>query len=401
MTRPDISTDRATTAPPKSAPPLVDRALISAGCDAALISDLLGDLREECTHRAASEGHLIARLWYAREILRSTPYLAWSVVRYGSAASRIRLTACLLTGIATFALATIAWVAHRGPPARLVNEGASADGLVINHTGPVRLSMTVLDASGHRLERGDVRYERLSGVPIQVSTRGVARCTQRGDAVVRATLGALNTDFVVHCEPVAEVRFAGWGNFLIGDSARTLAVDAIGIDSEPVTRIAARIRVADSTVATLDGTEMRPLRAGMTPIEVEIGNQTVGANVTVFERLRSLEELRPDQRWVAVPVRLQRGQSIRWPLPTGLFFLAFSTDTAAVPVTRAWGSSGVPPDVTWSVDGPIMCMPEPSSGVSNTHCLAREAGATLTIRRSGGGAGDVVGTLALERQEQR
>jgi hypothetical protein len=381
---------------------MVDRALIFMGCDEAFISDLLGDLREEYTHRAVSEGDLTARFWYTREILRSAPHLAWSVVRYGNAASRIRLGGALLTAIATLSLATVAWLAHKGPPARLVSEAASADGVVVNHTGPVRLSMTVLDASGHELEGRDIRYARLSGIPIQISDRGVARCTQRGDAVVRATLDALNTDFVVHCQPVAEVRSAGWGNFLVGDSARTLTVDAIGIDGEPVTLIAARIRVADSTVATLDGSALRPLRAGMTEIELEIGNQTVGANVTVFEPLRSLAEMKPDQRWVAVPVRLQRGESVRWPLPTGLFFLAFSDDTTTVPTTRGWGLSGsAHPSVTLSVDGPIMCMPEPRVGVSDTHCLVRGAGATLTITRTAGGASDVVGMLALERQEQR
>jgi hypothetical protein len=401
--RPITSPQRAiTTGSGSATPPRFDRVLISLGCPPGFVADLLGDLRQEYTERAASDGRFAARLWYAREILRSTPHLVWNAVRAGTPATRVRLAAYCLAGIATLSVATIAWVTRNGPPVRLVNGAASAQGIVVNHVGPVQFSTMVLDAAGHRLERNDVRYQRLSGIPIIVSSRGVAKCTERGDAVVRATLGALKTDFLIHCEPVREVRRAGWGNFLVGDSARTLAVDAIGLDGEPVMRIAARLIVADSTVATLDGSLLRPLRPGYTWVDMEIGNQRVGTMVTVFERLASLRALRPDQRWVAVPVHLARAQSVRWPLPTGLFFLAFSTDTAELPVTRGWGSSwGTHPNVRLSVDGPVMCMPDPRTGVSDTHCLARGPGATLTIRHIGGGAPDVVGMLALERQEQR
>ena len=403
MIRPTASGPRAIPTRPKiTIPPRVDRTLASLGCDPAFINDLLGDLREEYLHRAAGDGHFVARLWYVREFLRSTPHLAWSAVRDGTPSSRARLAACLLAGIATMSIVAIAWATRNGPPARLVNEAASSDGMVVNYVKPMRFSMAVLDASGHRLERSDVRYKWLSGLPMSVSGRGVAKCTKRGDAVVRATLGALKTDFIVHWQPVKEIRGIGWGNFVVGDPARTLGVDAIGLDGEPVTRIAASLRVVDSTVATLDGSQLRPLKAGFTPVEMEIGNQEVSASVTVFDLQRSLEELRPDQRWVAVPVHLKPGESIRWPLPTGLFFLAFSTDTSAAPSTRSFApSSSVHTNVRLSVDGPIMCMPEPVSGVWDTHCLAREPGATLTIRHSAGGAGDIVGMLALERQEQR
>jgi hypothetical protein len=54
-----------------------------------------------------------------------------------------------------------------------------------------------------------------------------------------------------------------------------------------------------------------------------------------------------------------------------------------------------------SVTGPIMCMPELRPGVLDTHCLARGPGATVTITHSGPGApNEIVGVLALERQEQ-
>ena len=384
--------------------PRLDRVLISLGCQPAFINDLLGDLRQEYTERADNDGRFAAGLWYGHEILRSTPHLLWNAVRGGTPATRVRLAAYCLAGIATLSVATIAWITRAGPPARLVYGAPRSDGIVVNHVGPVKFSITVLDAAGHRLQRDDVRYERLSGISIPVSSRGVARCTQRGDALLRATLGALKTDFLVHCEPVREIRGAGWGNFVVGDSARTLTVDAVGLDGQPVTRIAAKLGVADSTVATLDGSLLRPLKPGLTRVAMDIGDQTVETNVTVFERLPSLPVLRPDQRYVAVPVHLGRGESVRWPLPTGLFYVAFSTDTSAVPATRAWPrASSAHPNVMLTVDGPIMCMPAPSlrSTVSDTHCLARGPGATLTIRHTEGGAPDVHGVLAMEREEQR
>jgi hypothetical protein len=377
--------------------PAVDRALIALGCDARFIADLLGDLRQEYVDRAAHDGIVAAGLWYIREIVRSTPHLALSALRDGTPASRARLAASLLAVVVTLALATLAWVTRIGPPNRLVTGALSSDGIVVNNVGPVKLSTMVLDAAGHRLENAVVRYQRLSGIPIPVSARGVVKCTERGDAVLRASAGELKKDFVIHCLPVARIRAVGWGNFMLGDSARTLFVDAVGVDSLPVTRIAATLRVDDSTVATLDGSVLRPLRPGTTPVEIAIGDNRFGASVTVFEPVTTLETLKPDQRWVAVRVCLKRAESVRWPLPVGDFFLAFSTDTSDAPVPRSFGTLHAHPSVSLSVDGPIMCMPDLSSGISNSHCLARGPGATLMIRHSDERVPDVVGVLALER----
>ncbi len=381
--------------------PAVDRALIALGCDPRFVADLLGDQRQEFAERVAHDGVAAARLWYAREIVRSAPHLALSALRDGTPGSRARLAAYLLAVLITLAVTTIAWVTRNGPPARLVTTAVSSDGIVVNNIGSVKLSTLVLDAAGHRLANAEVQYRRLSGIPIPVSSRGIVRCAERGDAVLRATLGRLKKEFVIHCEPVKTIRGVGWGNFIVGDSGRTLFADAVGPDSAPVTRIAATLRVLDSTVATLDGSTLRPLRPGFTQVDIAIGDQHAGAPVTVFEPLRSLEDLKPDQRWVAVRVRLQRGQSVHWPLPVGDFFLAFSTDTSEAPVTRSFGAVIAHRNVQLSVDGPIMCMPELSSGVSNSHCLARGPGATLTIKHSDERAPEVVGVLALDRWEPR
>jgi hypothetical protein len=269
--------------------------------------------------------------------------------------------------------------------------------------------MLVLDARGHHLERTDVHYQRVSGAPIQVSTRGVIKCTQRGDAIARASLVPLHRDFVIHCEPVRKIRDAVWGNFVVGGPAGTLTVDAIGLDGQPVTRIGARLRVEDSTVATLDSSgRLRPLRPGQTWVDIEIGDRRAGDFVTVYEPVRTFEGLRPDQRLVVAPIRLTRGASIRWPLPTGVFFLTFIADSSEMPPPRGFVGlgSGSSPTVQSPINmtdaGPIMCTGGPERpDLLRANCVARAAGATLILTYSGpGGPNEIVGSLALERQEQ-
>ena len=390
---------------------VTERALLALGGDPAFITDLLGDLSEEYTYRAAHDGVYAARLWYIREVVRSTPHLVWNAMRHGTPSARARLAAWILAVVATFSVLTFAWLTRNGPPASLlVGGGVGSDGIVVNNLGPVQLSMRVLDARGHRLERTGVRYQRISGSPIQVSTRGVITCTRPGDAIVRASLAPLHRDFVIHCEPVRTIRGAGWGNFVVGQPPGTLTVNAIGLDGQPVTRIAARLRVEDSTIATLDSSgRLRPLRPGQTWVDIEIGDRRAGDFVTVYEPVRTFEGLRTDQRWVVAPIRLTRDASIRWPLPTGVFFLTFSADSSEAPPMRgfvALGSGSSPTvqsPINMSVAGLIMCtrMPELQPGVLGAHCLARAPGATLILTYSGpGGPNEIVGSLALERQDQ-
>jgi hypothetical protein len=390
---------------------ITDRALLALGSDPAFIADLLGDLSEEYADRATRDGICAARLWYVSELVRSSPHLVWNAIRHGTPSARARLAAYILAVIVSLSVLTIAWVTRNGPPASLVvGGGIDSDGIVVNNLGPVQLSMSVRDARGHRLERTDLRYQQVSGAPIPVSPRGAIKCTRRGDVIVRASLATLTRDFVIHCQPVRKIRDAGWGNFVVGDPAGTLTVDAIGLDGKPVTRIAARLRVFDSTIATIDASgRLRPLRPGYTSIDMEIGDRVARAEVMVFEPVRTFEGLRPDQRLVVAPIRLTRSASIRSPLPTGVFFLTFSADSGEVPPTRGFvglGSGSSPTvqsPVNMSVAGPITCTrwPELHPGLLSAYCVARAPGATLILTYSGpGGPNEIVGSLALERQEQ-
>ncbi|MEA2765121.1 MAG: hypothetical protein QOK07_1525, partial [Gemmatimonadaceae bacterium] len=75
---------------------LSDRPLLALGSDPSFIADLLGDLSEEYADRAASDGNFAARVWYVRELVRSTPHLVWSAIQNGTPSGRARLAACLL-----------------------------------------------------------------------------------------------------------------------------------------------------------------------------------------------------------------------------------------------------------------------------------------------------------------
>ena len=280
------------------------------------------------------------------------------------------------------AAAVVAMANMPGTPTRLaVDHGGF---LLLNNWKPVQLRVRVYDARGHRLDSTGVRYRRVSGAPVPVSPTGVVRCTQRGDVAVRASLGALVAPMRVRCEPIRHLR-GEWLTFVLGDSARELRFAAIGMDDRPVSRFAGELHVADSSVVSLDGLRVRPLSAGMTGIDLQVGDTWGHAFILVYAPVRTLEGLRPDQRFVAARVRLAPGDSIRWPLPLGLFEMEWLP-----------ARPGEPPPVL-RVDGAIMCEPELDPGVLHTHCLARAPGAWLTVRDAGSGSSALVGRVALWR----
>lgn len=289
--------------------------------------------------------------------------------------------------------AAVAIIVAPGPPARLVvdkSRFAVAPGgfLLLNNWKPVQLPVRVYDARGHRLDAAEVRYRRDTGVPVPVSPTGVITCTQRGDVVVRASLGPLVSRLQLRCDPIRHVR-GGMMIFVLGDSARQLGFEAIGMDDRPVSQFAGELEVDDSTVAKLDGTRLRPLSAGRTGVELQAGDERGGSLVRVYEPVRTLAGLRADQSFVAAPVHLATGESVRWAVPLGLFWLDWLPARAGTPAP------------VMRVDGAIMCEPALAPGVESTHCLARSPGAWLTMAHPGSPTSVVAGWVALRRQQER
>ena len=103
----------------------------------------------------------------------------------------------------------------------------------------------------------------------------------------------------------------------------------------------------------------------------------------------SFEGLRTDQRFVIAPVRVASGETIRWPLPSGQFWLVYRRASETEPIPRL------------SVQGPVMCMPDFAPDVDFVDCLVRGAGASITITHPGSTTSAIAGRLALGRQEDR
>jgi hypothetical protein len=369
--------------------PSSERLLLALGIDPALVEAVLGDLAEEYEMRATRDGPHEASRWYAREILRSAPHLALNAARRLDTRRRL----LVLVGLAVAAAALSCVLLWRntgvGPPARLV--AGVRDTMVVNHVRPISLSTRVFDSANRPLPDTGVRYTWISGAPITISARGAIVCLQRGDAVVRAALGALATNVTLLCRPVDTVRTTIWNDFVLGDPARELPTEFTGVDGELVTLLSARIGVSDSTVATIDGLHIHPRRPGRTHLSLTVGDRGTGAAIRVFAPVRTLEGLRPAQRpherFVAAALRLAPGESVRWPLPRGLFSLQF------LPSRTADANQPAP---TLTVEGPIMCLPAPSPRVYSTRCLARAPGATVTVKHPDQTTQTVVGALALE-----
>jgi hypothetical protein len=207
----------------------------------------------------------------------------------------------------------------------------------------------------------------MSGNPIAVSTNGVITCSNPGDALLRASLGQVATTVRIKCRPVRQVLANTWVQLTAGDSSQQLNFVALDPDGLPVNRLAGVMRVRDSTIATLKNGRIKPILPGHTAVVMRFGEGEATTQVSVFERVPSLDGLRADQRFVIAPVRLALTDTIRWPLPQGLIWLQFH---------RASPYSYVPP---LAVGGPVMCTPNFNPSVDRVHCLVRGPGAWVRM----------------------
>jgi hypothetical protein len=122
---------------------------------------------------------------------------------------------------------------------------------------------------------------------------------------------------------------------------------------------------------------------------MHFGDGMARTEVIVYEPIRSFEDMRHGQHFVIAPVRLTRSDTIRWPLPLGLFQLHYRRTSDAQPIPSL------------AVRGPIVCMPDFAPTVEFVNCLARGPGAVLRMTHPGGNAPDVAGALALEWRRYR
>lgn len=309
---------------------VTERLLQALGADPDFAEGVLGDLAEEYAFRAARDGISAARWWYSLEVLRSAPHFLRSWFRYAIRYERARL-AVFLGGLVLTAVVVLGALSARdGPPARLT-AGAS-DTVIVNDREPVKLPVQVLDAAGHVLQvmGVGVRYQQISGAPLRMSAAGRVMCEQRGNALVRASLGALSRSFLLRCRPIRRlVEWRGMLSLVVGDSDQELPVSAIGIDGTPETILAGSATVRDSEVASLHGLSVHPKAPGATSVDVWVGGRVTIFWVVVYERVSTSDALRPFQFFGVSPLRLASGETRRWHIPAGKYFVSFRADTVA------------------------------------------------------------------------
>ena len=200
----------------------------------------------------------------------------------------------------------------------------SSDTVVVNSREPVALPVHAFDRDGRELRVRRTRFTKLTGDDrVRISDDGVVTCLGRGDAQISVTSGARSVRGMVRCEPIRGFRYMPGVELVAGGPPQRLAVAAVGIDGAPVTAIAGRMSVRDTTVVRLaDGSVFARAR-GETFVDVEAGDCATAIHVDVLERVATPDTLEPYQEFMIPSLRLGVGESRRWRIPVGRFDLRF------------------------------------------------------------------------------
>ena len=199
--------------------------------------------------------------------------------------------------------------------------GGTADTVIVHSRRPHQIPVRALDDAGHDVRVSGVRFEWISGDPLNISESGSVTCPQRADAAVRASVQERATTIVLRCRSVRSVRIAGPVQLIAGDSAQAIPVEVLGADGQSVDLLTGTLTLGDSRLAAIDGMRLRPLAVGGTSVSLRIGDEEGYASVHIFERVATLNGLRPEQQYVALPLGLSGGDTRQWHLPPGQWML--------------------------------------------------------------------------------
>lgn len=255
------------------------------------------------------------------------------------------------------------------PPVRLV--AGRADTVIVHNRQPVPLPVFGFAKDGDTVTVRNLRFHRVSGDPIRVTSRGMATCDRAGDATVEVSHRRVSTRFLLMCRPIVGFRFAGNPRMILGGPTIPLQLDAVGVDGESVFPIVGIATVEDSSVVTVQGMDLAARGPGRTDVRIEAGDCRTEISVEVNERVRSLGVLEPYQEYVT-PVSIVAGETQTWPIAKGDYEIEFEPADSTLP-SLVIGAAGA------------QCMGSTARGY---HCLALEP-AKLVLRHPG-----VPGTVA-------
>lgn len=299
---------------------MTEHSLDSLDFDRTLMHDVLGDLAEERARRIVCEGYSAAIWWYVRELARSTPHVAGDVVRRALRTQRGRVVVLAIAALVSVVCVAIA-VAFtiRAVPARL-GLGQN-DTVVVNNEWPARIPVQLLDERGRTLDEdaSGARFRSFAGNGISVSRTGEVTCRRSGTARVVVTRGALSRAFVLQCAPLHSLWFrAAEQALVVGGPAEPFSFRGAAPDSSPVERLVGTVTVDDSDIVSVDGSFLRPHRAGTTMLRVIIGDKHDDIRLTVHEPAISPSQIAIDQVY-SRDVSLAPGTELRWPIEHGLY----------------------------------------------------------------------------------
>ncbi|HTD59644.1 MAG TPA: hypothetical protein VK679_03275 [Gemmatimonadaceae bacterium] len=280
----------------------------------------------------------------------------------------------------------------RPRPARLtVTARVDDDTVVINQTHLTKLiNSSVRDQYG-RLLRSDtaVRYQRISGDSLTLSSSGDVRCDRHGDAVVRAAFAMLAKVFVLRCRPVARIEAPTWLDLVAGDSTRELSFTARGPDGRAVTELRGAITVENASIVALEGAAVRPKRPGITIVVVEIGDAMAQIPIMVYRPVKSFVDNPSREDLLAMRVRLARGDTVELPVPKAAFWVTYlASDPHAAPPTIELRGDGV------CTTGDGIRLRRIEDGKYAKYCLVGSR-ARMMIAHGTTGADTVTGTVAV------
>src|SRR5262245_21560053 len=186
----------------------------------------------------------------------------------------------------------------------------------------------MLGATGRELAPRGLRYEWVSGDRLPVSEDGRVTCDRSGDAVVRVSRDGLSKQFAVRCRPIRAFRASHGIRLLAGGASEELTIGAVDLDLKPVSLIAGKASVRDTTIATLIDGRVHPNKPGSTYLDVAVGDCVKSIPVDVVERVDSTLKLGlgPRREFVA-PLRLVGGELRSWRIPAGRYDIRLDVDS--------------------------------------------------------------------------